>query len=208
MCYLSRACSFFFFSIFFLYSSSHLFLIHTVISPYLSIRLFSSPFLSSFFLFGSSFPSSTWTCLLVTSSTFSRLHSLSCRCHRRCRRRCPPQSLSILSPLCLLISVHPSISVRQIWCCVIVSASPLGWRLSKGPQDPHTPRVSSHARDALSLLSSSSLSSHPYQFIWPLSSSRRDGGKVTSPASLPVHSYNQSAHFAEHPLKIFQIVHI
>lgn len=119
-----------------------------------------------------------------------------------------PHSLSILSPLCLLISVHPSISVRRIWCCVIVSASPLGWRLSKGPQDPHTPRVSSHARDALSLLSSSPLSSHSYQFIWPLSSSRRDGGKVTSPASLPVHSYNQSAHFAEHPLKIFQIVRI
>lgn len=110
-----------------------------------------------------------------------------------------PHSLSILSPLCLLISVHPSISMPRIWCCVIVSASPLGWRLSKGPQDPHTPRVSSHARDALSLLSSSSLSSHSYQFIWPLSSSRRDGGKVTSPASLPVHSYNQSAHFAKHP---------
>lgn len=115
----------------------------------------------------------------------------------------PPHSLSILSPLCLLVSVHPSISVRRIWCCVIVSASPLGWRLSKGPQDPHTPRVSSHARDALSLLSTSSLSSHSYQFIWPLSSSRRDGGKVTSPASLPGHSYNQSAHFAGHPLKIF-----
>lgn len=48
----------------------------------------------------------------------------------------PPQS----SPLCLLISLHPSISVHWIWCCVIVSASPLGWRLSKGPQDPHSLR--------------------------------------------------------------------
>lgn len=34
---------------------------------------------------------------------------------------------------------HPSISLFWIWSCVIVSASLLGWRLSKGPQDPsHT----------------------------------------------------------------------
>ena len=34
---------------------------------------------------------------------------------------------------------HPSISLYWIWSCVIVSASLLGWRLSKGPQDPsHT----------------------------------------------------------------------
>ena len=68
----------------------------------------------------------------------------------------PPQS----SLLCLLISLHPSISVHWIWCCVIVSASLLGWRLSKGPQDPHTLRVSSHARDALSVLSSRLVSVH------------------------------------------------
>lgn len=68
----------------------------------------------------------------------------------------PPQS----SLLCLLISLHPSIPVHWIWCWVIVSASLLGWRLSKGPQDPHTLRVSSHARDALSVLSSRLVSVH------------------------------------------------
>lgn len=183
---------------FFLYSSSHLFLIHTVISLYLSIRLFSSPFLSSIFFYSAALsPALPGPVSLSRPPPF--LDCTLCPA----TAAVPPHSLSILSPLCLLVSVHPSISVRRIWCCVIVSASPLGWRLSKGPQDPHTPRVSSHARDALSLLSSSSLSSHLYQFIWPLSSSRRDGGKVMSPASLPGHSYNQSAHFAGHPLKIF-----
>lgn len=53
------------------------------------------------FLFGSSFPSPTWTCLLVTSSTFSRLHSLSRQCHRRRRPPTPSQS----SPLCVSSSL-------------------------------------------------------------------------------------------------------
>lgn len=82
---------------------------------------------------------STWTCLLFSLS-------------------CPPLFSAVLFVPPTLPSVSPHLPPSLHLCAlnlvlVIVSASLLGWRLSKGPQDPHTLRVSSHARDALSLLS-------------------------------------------------------
>lgn len=48
---------------------------------------------------------------------------------------------------------HPSVSLYWIWSCVIVSASLLGWRLSKGPQDPsHTEGLQPCQRCPLSSL--------------------------------------------------------
>lgn len=173
ICYLSPAWSFF--------------LLLLLLSPPLDPRrhfYFSIHLYSSCLFYFTDLSISTWARLLL---------SLLCPPPFSTVLFVPPQHPLPSSPLRLLISVHPSISVHWIWCCVIVSASLLGWRLSKGPQDPHTLRVSSHARDALFLLSLSSPLVHISSSGPSLSlQDRKKGQMVFLPALLihePVSAY-------------------
>lgn len=97
----------------------HLLLALPFFSALLFLNTVISTLLSSFFC---SYLDSVPVFSLSLSSTFQHFPTR-------------PSSVLLSPPhLC-----HPSISLYWIWSCVIVSASLLGWRLSKGPQDPsHT----------------------------------------------------------------------
>ena len=101
-------------------------------------------------------------------------------------------------------SSSPSIplsSVHWIWCCVIVSASLLGWRLSKGPQDPRALRELQPCQRCPSLLSSPLLSS-PLLSSPLLSSPLFSSPLLSSPllSSLLLSSPLLSSPLLSHPL--------